>query len=181
MGFPWGSKLTRLIAAASMAALASSAALAQEESTNRVAAKTDWSVFVEDDPTECWGVSAPKEMVNTRDGRVVAVRRGDVLLFVFFRPGEEVTGQVTFTGGYPFADGSTVNLQIGSNTFELFTEGEWAWPASPADDAKVITAMKRGAQAVLTARSSRGTQTVDTFSLLGFTAAVEDAEARCDG
>ncbi|MCE8008744.1 MAG: hypothetical protein HEP69_17385 [Aestuariivita sp.] len=181
MGFPWGSKLTRLIAAASMAALASSAALAQEESTNRVAAKTDWSVFVEDDPTECWGVSAPKEMVNTRDGRVVAVRRGDVLLFVFFRPGEEVTGQVTFTGGYPFADGSTVNLQIGSNTFELFTEGEWAWPASPADDAKVITAMKRGAQAVLTARSSRGTQTVDTFSLLGFTAAVEDAEARCGG
>ncbi|WP_290559781.1 invasion associated locus B family protein [Aestuariivita sp.] len=164
-----------------MAALASSAALAQEESTNRVAAKTDWSVFVEDDPTECWGVSAPKEMVNTRDGRVVAVRRGDVLLFVFFRPGEEVTGQVTFTGGYPFADGSTVNLQIGSNTFELFTEGEWAWPASPADDAKVITAMKRGAQAVLTARSSRGTQTVDTFSLLGFTAAVEDAEARCGG
>ena len=39
--------------------------------------------------------------------------------------------------------------------------------------------MKRGAEAVLTARSSRGTQTVDTFSLLGFTAAVEDAEERC--
>ena len=181
MAVHWGMKLTRLIAGLGIAAAVSTSALAQAESTNRVAAKTDWSVFVESNPTECWGVSAPKETVNTRDGRVVAVRRGDILLFVFYRPGEDVKGQVTFTGGYPFADGSTVNLQIGSNSFELFTDGEWAWPASESDDAKIITAMKRGAQAVLTARSSRGTQTVDTFSLLGFTAAVEDAEARCSG
>ena len=39
--------------------------------------------------------------------------------------------------------------------------------------------MKRGVDAVLTARSSRGTQTKDTFSLLGYTAAVEEAEKRC--
>ena len=56
--------------------------------------------------------------------------------------------------------------------------GEWAWPASTADDTRIIAAMKRGAEAVLTARSSRGTQTKDTFSLLGFTAAVEEAEKR---
>ena len=30
-----------------------------------------------------------------------------------------------------------------------------------------------------TGRSGRGTQTKDTFSLLGFTAAVEEAEKRC--
>ena len=179
MAVHWGKTLGRFVAGAGLATAFTTTALAQEESTNRVAAKTDWSVFVESDPQECWGVSAPKETVNTRDGRVVAVRRGDILLFVFYRPGEEVKGQLTFTGGYPFAGGSTVNLQIGSNSFELFTEGEWAWPASESDDAKIITAMKRGAQAVLTARSSRGTQTVDTFSLLGFTAAIEDAEARC--
>ena len=170
----------RLIAGLCLAALATAAG-AQAESTNRVAANTDWSVFVESDPTECWGVSAPKETVNTRDGRVVAVRRGDILLFVFYRPGADVQGQVTFTGGYPFAPGSTVNLAIGETSFELFTEGEWAWPASAQDDAAIVAAMKRGAQAVLTARSARGTQTRDTFSLLGFTAAVEDAEARCKG
>jgi hypothetical protein len=39
--------------------------------------------------------------------------------------------------------------------------------------------MKRGSNAIVTAVSSRGTTTKDTFSLLGFTAAVEDAEARC--
>jgi hypothetical protein len=61
----------------------------------------------------------------------------------------------------------------------LFTEGEWAWPASAADDAQVLAAMKRGADAVLTARSGRGTVTKDTFSLLGYTAAVEEAEKRC--
>lgn len=162
-------------------ALVASDAVAQEQSTNRVAAKTDWSVFVEDNPTECWGVSTPKEVVNTRDGRVVAVNRGQTLLMVFYRPSAEAKGQVAFTGGYPFASGSTVNMNISGNEFELFTEGEWAWPATTADDAKIIAAMKRGADATLTARSSRGTQTKDTFSLLGFTAAVEDAAKRCGG
>jgi len=33
--------------------------LAQDESTNRVATETDWSVFVEDDPRQCWVVSQP--------------------------------------------------------------------------------------------------------------------------
>lgn len=159
--------------------LGAGTAQAQEESTNRVATETDWSVFVEDNPTECWAVSRPKETVNTRDGRVVAVRRGDILLFVFYRPGANVAGQVTFTGGYPFASGSTVSLEISGTRFELFTDGEWAWPATPQDDARIVAAMKRGAEAVLTARSSRGTQTKDTFSLLGFTAATDDAAKRC--
>ena len=165
--------------ALTLAAAAAWAPVLAQESTNRVAAKTDWSVFVEQEPTECWGVSAPKETVNTRDGRVVAVRRGDILLFVTFRPTDEVQGEVSFTGGYPFAQGSTVTLEVGEASFELFTDGEWAWPATASDDAKITTSMKRGTNAVLTARSSRGTVTKDTFSLLGFTAALEEAEQRC--
>ena len=160
-------------------ALAATGVWAQEESTNQVAAKTAWSVFEDKDPRECWAVSAPTETVNTKDGRVVSVRRGDILLMTFFRPGAGVKGQVTFTGGYPFASGSTVNVNVGGNEFEMFTEGEWAWPASTADDAKMIAALKRGSSAVLTARSGRGTVTKDTFSLSGFTAAVEEAEKRC--
>jgi hypothetical protein len=170
--FPFAAILTA-------AAVAATASFGQQESTNRVAAQTDWSVFVENNPQECWGVSAPKETVNTRDGRVVSVRRGDILLFVSYRPSAGVNGEVSFTGGYPFADGSTVTLAIGDTSFELFTDGEWAWPASPGDDARILTAMKRGSSAILTARSGRGTQTRDTFSLLGFTAAAEEAERRC--
>ena len=168
--------------AAGIALAAATGVAAQQESTNRVAAQTDWSVFTESDPKECWAVTRPKETVNTRDGRAVAVRRGDILLFAFFRPEAGVnTPQITFTGGYPFAGNSTVNIDIGGSSFELFTEGEWAWAASPSDDAKIITAMKRGSEAVLTARSARGTITKDTFSLLGFTAMIEDAENRCAG
>ena len=163
---------------ASISAVAASGAAAQEI-TNRVAADTDWAVFEGDEPKECWAVTAPKETVNTRDGRVVSVRRGDILLFVTYRPEQSISGEVSFTGGYPFAEGSTVTMDVAGTTYELFTEGEYAWPATPADDAKIVTAMKRGANAVLTARSSRGTQTKDTFSLLGATAMIEDAERRC--
>ena len=164
-----------------LALVGAGAAQAQETTDNRVAANTDWSVFVEDNPTECWGVSAPKETVNTRDGQVVQARRGDILLFVFYRPSASVQGQVAFTGGYPFASGSTAALDIGGTEFQLFTEGEWAWPATPEDDVKIVAAMKRGTNAIMTAQSGRGTVTRDTFSLLGFTAAVEEAAKRCAG
>lgn len=156
-------------------------AFAQQTSTNRVGAQTDWSVFVEAEPKQCWVVSTPRETVNTRDGRVVSVNRGEILLFVSYWPGEGRRGEVSFTGGYPFAPGSTVTLQIGEATFEMFTVDEMAWAASAQEDQQIVTAMKRGADAVLTARSARGTQTKDTFSLIGFTAAVEDADARCSG
>lgn len=162
-----------------MAMAFASVAPAQEESQNRVNAITDWSVFEGDNPRECWAVTTYKESVNTKDGRVVSVRRGDILLMVFYRPGAKVTGQVAFTGGYPFAPGSTVNANVSGNQFELYVEGEWAWPATPEDDARIINAMRSGADAVLSARSARGTQTKDTFSLMGFTAAIEDAEKRC--
>ncbi|MEM7470632.1 MAG: invasion associated locus B family protein [Pseudomonadota bacterium] len=153
--------------------------IAQEQSTNRVNAVTDWSVFVEESPTQCWVVSSPKETVNTKEGRVVAVNRGDILMFVSYWPTAGKMGEVSFTGGYPFGDGSTVTVDIGGSKFELFTSGETAWAASADDDNKIITAMKRGSDATISGVSSRGTSTRDKFSLLGFTAALEDAEKRC--
>ncbi|WP_126977707.1 invasion associated locus B family protein [Frigidibacter oleivorans] len=173
------SRITRGFATAAALAGALAAGMAgAQESSNRVAAKTDWSVFVEENPKECWGVSKPKETVNTRDGQAVQVQRGDILLFITFRPGN-ATGEVSFTGGYPFAGGSTADLVVGNSTYNLFTDGEWAWSGSRDDDARIIAAMKAGSSAVLTARSSRGTQTQDTFSLLGFTAAMDEAARRC--
>jgi hypothetical protein len=81
------------------------ALVAQDESTNRVATETDWSVFVEDDPTQCWVVSQPTETVNTRDGNEVQVNRGDILMFVSFWPSQNRMGEVSFTGGYPYPTG----------------------------------------------------------------------------
>jgi len=168
-------------AIAAAASLSGPAGVMAQEVTNRVSADTDWAVFEGTDPRECWAVTAPKESTNTRDGRAVTVRRGDILLFVTFRPEQNVSGEVSFTGGYPFASGSTVTMDVGGTSFDMFTEGEYAWPATPDDDKKIVTAMKRGSDAVLTARSSRGTETKDTFSLLGATAMIEDAGKRCSG
>ncbi|MDQ2066472.1 invasion associated locus B family protein [Xinfangfangia sp. CPCC 101601] len=170
--------LSRALGAITLAGtIAGLATTAQaQESTNRVATMTDWSVFADENPKECWGVSKPKETVNTKDGKPVSVRRGDIMLFVTFRPG--TPGQVSFAGGYPFASGSTVDVTIKGNTYKLFTDGEWAWPG-PGDDAKLIAALKAGDNAIVQARSGKGTNTKDTFSLRGFTAAMADAEKRC--
>ena len=172
--------MNKVALALGAAAVAAMPAVAQE-SDNRVNTETDWSVFVEDNPTQCWIVSAPKSIRNTRGGQEVAARRGDIRLFVSFWPGQDKDGEVSVTGGYPYRDGSTVTLTIGSDNYELFTDGELAWAASPTEDDRIVSAMKRGAQAVVVGESGRGTRTEDTFSLLGFTAAVEDAETRCTG
>jgi hypothetical protein len=165
-----------------------------QESSNRVATMTDWNVFefpaicgsepageacrqATEKPQECWAVSKPKESVNTRDGAPVSVRRGDILLFVTFRPG--LPGEPSFTGGYPFAPGSAVEVAIDGQPYQFFTDGEWAWPGATEDDATFLAALKGGTTAVMSAKSGKGTKTVDTFSLRGFTAAMEDAEKRC--
>jgi invasion protein IalB len=148
------------------------------QSDNLVATKTDWSVFTEEKPKECWGVSSPKQTVNSRDGKPVSVKRSDILLFVTFRPGQ-AGGETSFTGGYPFAGGSKVTLNVDGTKYDLVADGEWAWAANADDDAKVLAALKKGTSAILTAHSAKGTQTEDTFSLRGFTAAMTEAANRC--
>ena len=170
-------KTASLLAAMTLAGMAG----AQGQSENRVTATSDWSVYVEASPRECWAVSAPVETINTRDGSTVDVNRGDIQLIIFYRPGDNIAGQVMFAGGYPFAPGSVVTARVGDATYELFTEGNFAWLPTPEDDARIIAAMKRGADATIVGRSARGTQTSDKFSLIGFTAAVDEAANRCAG
>ena len=153
---------------------------AEDISTNVSSTNFDWSVFTSDSPRQCWGVSKPiVPSKNTRDGRMVSVKRSDILLFVSYDPGKGIYGQLSFTGGYPFEEDSSVDVNIDGKRYQMFTSGEWAWAASDEADKEMIQAMKRGAKAVITGRSSRGTKTEDTFSLKGFTAAVDDASKRC--
>lgn len=174
--------------------LGSTAAFA-EETTNRVAAETAWSVFVESEPRECWVVSGSREATHRRNNQGVGARRGNcdlgatvtdpealaqcqIYLFATFRAGSDQP-EISYTAGYPYANGSTVKLTIGSDEFELFTDGNWAWSGSAEEDARITAAMRRGAEAVLESRSGRGTVVRDTFSLFGFTAATEEAQRRC--
>ena len=167
-----------------MAHVVAGAAFAQAETDNRVAANQAWSVFENGDPKECWGVATPRESLNADDqGRPKSVTRGKTLLFVTFRKGGNTVGEVSFTGGYPFAPNSMVTMDIGGTVFQLTpgaeTNAEYAWTASPEEDAKIIEAMKKGVDAVLKGNSARGTFTTDTFSLSGVTAATDEAAKRC--
>jgi invasion protein IalB len=139
---------------------------------------TPWTVFVDEDPLQCWVVSAPVETVNTRDGEPVTVNRGDILAFISFWPEQNRLGEVSFTGGYPFAEDS-VRIEIGEASFTMFREGETAWALSAEEDRQIIEAMRAGSEAVFFGQSTRGTDTRDTFSLDGFSAAIADAETRC--
>lgn len=162
---------------ASLVLIAGLGTAAAQQSSNVVATEGDWTVFAADNPRECWAVSPPRSTINTRDGQQVEVSRGDIRLYVAYRPSQN--GEVSFTGGYPFAPDSTVEVDVGGRKFNLFTEGESAWTGSPSDDEALIGALRAGSSAVVTGRSARGTTTKDTFSLSGITAATNTARQRC--
>lgn len=177
-----GARRLLTAAAAALAALSATVATAPEaaaQTANRVEAFRDWSVFTADDNGPvCWIATEPQSTEARRGGQAVRVRRGDIYMMVAIRPQQGVRNEVSVVAGYPYRDGSEVKAVIGSDSFSLFTEGEHAWPR-PEDDAKLIDAMRGGVTAVVTGVSSRGTTTIDRFSLLGFTDALTAAQARC--
>lgn len=165
------------IVAGLTAALAAGAATAQ----TRVDAKRDWSIFEAGQGGQkvCWIVSQPKTTTASRGGQTVQVNRGDIFLMVAVRPADNVKNEVSFLAGYPFKEGSNVTVTVGSDNYTMFTDGENAWASSPADDDRLTSAFRAGADARVEGESSRGTKTRDTFSLAGFTDALNEARKRC--
>ncbi|MFQ5567149.1 MAG: invasion associated locus B family protein [Paracoccaceae bacterium] len=156
------------------------------QTQQRIDAKKDWSIFLAEAEGQkvCWIVSRPTKTAAFRNGRTVSVNRGDIYLMVSIRiypnePENNVVNEVSFLSGYPFKEDSQVKASVGSKKFTLNTEGENAWAESAEDDAALVDAFRRGARAKIEGVSSRGTKTVDTFSLSGFTAALEAAAALC--
>ena len=162
-------------------ALGAAGAGAQDSEQSRVDAKRDWSIFEasQDGNKICWIVSRPTESVALRGGKQVAVNRGDIYLMVAVRPADDVAHEVSFVAGYPFKQGSEVEAKVGSTTFEMFTDEQYAWAPSAEEDGRIVAAFRKGIDAKLEGLSHRDTTTVDTFSLIGFTAALEAAQDRC--
>ncbi len=146
-----------------------------------VASEQDWSIFEAsaNGSKVCWIASQPTRSAAYRDGNAVQVRRGDIFLMVSIRPGDQVKNEVSFISGYPFRKGSEVEASVGDDEFTMFTEGENAWAPSSSDDDAIVNAFRTGATAEVEGVSHRGTTTVDTFSLMGFTAALDKASELC--
>lgn len=129
--------------------------------------------FTEDGKTGCSMWSKP-----TKDEGKYK-KRGAIYAYVTHRPWDKRLNEVSFAIGYTFKKDSTVRVGIGGEKFTLFTDGDTAWSRTPKDDKALVAAMKRGNSMVVNGRSSKGTQTTDTYSLTGFTKAYETMSKAC--
>jgi invasion protein IalB len=82
--------------------------------------------------------------------------------------------------GYTYKKDSGVTIKIGSQTLELFTSGGTAWAKKSRTDRALAKAMKRGNTMTVAGTSNRGTKTLDTYSLKGFTAAYNAIGTNCE-
>ncbi|MFN0265048.1 invasion associated locus B family protein [Tepidamorphus sp. 3E244] len=170
--------VTRFALRAAAAALMSLAVVlpsaAQEVSA--VAQERDWAVFVgqENGGKVCTAVSKPK--VVKPDG----LNRGDIYFYVTIRPKEGVRSEISIKSGYPYMSGSETEVKVGNTSFKLFTNEDWAFTDNAAEEQRLIAAMKAGSSMIVTGQSSRGNTTIDTYSLLGITAALSRATQECN-
>ena len=143
----------------------------------------DWFVYRAGDNTDplCYALSQPR---SSDPGNV---QRGPVAFLVSTWPAQDKRHEPSIVPGYPYreAEDSNVRVQIGGDQFEfglIRNDGDegGAWMRDAADEARLIEAMKAGANMVVTGTSARGTLTRDTYSLAGITAALESIDENCN-
>ena len=97
-----------------------------------------------------------------------ALKRGDVYVYVTHRSAEHTYNVVSFNAGYAYKEGSDAELTIDGTQFDLFTNQDTAWARDGETEKSIVEAMVKGRQATLKGTSARGTNTIDTYSLAGF-------------
>lgn len=106
--------------------------------------------------------------------------RGDVYAMVTHHVGRGTSDVVSFVIGYPFKKQSRVTVDIDGKKFTLFTHKDTAWAADKKTDRALVRAMIRGREMVVKGVSRRGTETADSYSLIGFTDAHRAIDQACD-
>jgi hypothetical protein len=159
--------------AAGLIASGSSAAVAQ--GIERLGDFGNWSSFqfTENGNKACYMASQPKKSAGDYK------KRGDVYAIVTHRPAEKLRDEVSVLAGYAYKEGSLAAVAIGDQSFELFTQGDGAWAKDKQADDALVKAMIKGLDMVVKGTSSRGTETIDTYSLSGFTKAYEAIGKAC--
>ncbi|MBF87067.1 MAG: hypothetical protein CMJ14_03595 [Pelagibacterales bacterium] len=130
---------------------------------------------------------------NLNDGKVCVMmsvplkeegkytRRGDVYAQVSLNENNSNSGVVSFQAGYTYKIKSEINVIIDKNNKMLLQPvGRVAWTVSEEEDSKLIKFMKLGNEMIVRGISSRGTNTKDTYSLKGFSAAYKAIKKVCN-
>jgi hypothetical protein len=140
-----------------------------------VQAYGDWDtyVFTEGDGKVCYMASRPEKAEGNYS------QRGEVYAYITHRPGEKTRDVFGYVTGYTFKAGAEAKVVIDGNTTVLFTQDDKAWALDAASDKALADAVQKGSSMVVHGVSSRGTKTVDTFSLKGSSKAYEAISKEC--
>jgi hypothetical protein len=153
----------------------SSLALAEGE-PKQIGAFENWLAYSYNaaDSKVCYVSSSPS------DSEPKNAKRDPAFFLVTHMPERKppVRGEVSTIIGYPFKEGQTVKLTIDDTSYDMFSKGDTAW-VDTGTDKKIVAAMKAGKTLKVQGTSWRGTQTVDTYSLAGISAALAAIDAAC--
>jgi Invasion associated locus B (IalB) protein len=87
--------------------------------------------------------------------------------------------EVSLSSGYPYRAGSDVSFSVDGVDTALFTKGDRAWAKDNSTDAALVSRMKQGTSAKAKGISVKGTHSLDSYSLSGFSAAYQKMTALC--
>tara|TARA_Y100000996_G_scaffold22804_1_gene16531 strand:- start:83 stop:592 length:510 start_codon:yes stop_codon:yes gene_type:complete len=153
--------------------LSSSHLFAQE--LEKVGKFKDWEAMVIYEPSGkvCFAQSSPKLQAPKSKKRKAK-------LFVTFRPEDNITNEVSVTPGYEFNNKNSVLATSGKSKFKFdIKEQGFAWIADNKIEIKMISRMKKGSRIMIMGYDQKGSQTIDDYSLLGFTKAYNAAKKAC--
>tara|TARA_Y100000590_G_scaffold453106_1_gene597522 strand:+ start:7403 stop:7915 length:513 start_codon:yes stop_codon:yes gene_type:complete len=135
----------------------------------------DWQTMVLIEPTGtiCFAQSSPVLQAPKSNKR-------EAKLFVTFRPSEKITDEISASPGYEFNKKNSVTAISGKKKikFDILQQG-FAWIADNKIEKKMIKVMKKGSRLMITGYNQKGSQTIDHYSLLGFTKAYNAAKSAC--
>ena len=135
----------------------------------------DWEALVVSEASGkvCFAQSAPILQAPKSNKR-------DAKLFVAFRPNESISNEVSVTPGYEFNKKNSVTAASGKNKFKFdIKEQGFAWIADNKIELKMIKQMRKGSRIMITGYNQQGSQTIDHYSLLGFTKAYNASKKAC--
>ena len=144
------------------------------EEVKKIGKYKDWESMVVTEATGkvCFAQSSPILQAPKSNKR-------DAKLFIAFRPGEKIIDEVSVTAGYEF-NSNTVTAQSGKNKFKFdIKEQGFAWITDSKIETRMISKMKKGSRIMITGHNQKGSQTIDHYSLLGFTKAYNATKANC--
>jgi hypothetical protein len=107
-----------------------------------------------------------------------AVKREKSKLFVTFRPSENINNEVSLTSGHEYKT-STVTARSGKRSYSFFSKDRFAWILDDQEEKKFIQLMKKATDVIVKARTSKGAETTDHYSMMGFTKAYNTAKKNC--